>query len=251
MIRESFAIGDPPDIEIRIESGRVEIHEGPGGSVDVRADGATAGIIVEQIGNSIVVATDPVATWSDRGAVSVVITTPAGSDLKIAVASADVSVGVDVDRVDLKSASGDIEIRQVGTMVAKTASGDVRIEEVKRSLRFTSASGDIEVDRAAGSVVVSTASGDIVIEDCEATLEVNSASGDTRVERFTGRNANFKAMSGGASLGIPSGSSVDLDVSLRSGRLIVPDSERRQGPAERTISISARFVSGDLVIDRV
>ncbi len=155
-------------------------------------------------------------------------------------------------KAEIKTASGDIEMESVQTLVVKTASGDTQVEKVERALRYSSASGDLTVEALGpGSAAISTASGDVVIARCEAILDVNTASGDVHVSRFTGRSANFKAMSGGASLGIPSGSSVDLDVSLRSGRLIVPDSERRQGPAERTISISARFVSGDLVIDRV
>ncbi len=248
MIRENFAIGDLPDIEIRIESGRVELHEGPAGKVDVEVDGS--GMIVEQRGRSVLITNDPVSPWTSRGSVSVVVVTPAGSDLQIAVASAQVNVRVDLDKVDFKSASGDAELQRLGTMVAKTASGDVSIVEVKRSLRFSSASGDLDVDRASGSVSISTASGDVSIRDCDATFEANTASGDVHLGDFRGKSASFKTMSGSVSLGIPGGSNVDLDANLLSGKLFLPDTEPRPRPPERHISIKAKLTSGDLTIER-
>lgn len=252
MIHKTFEVDGPPDIEVRIESGRVEVRRGQPGRVDVEVDTTASNFIVEQRGNSILVSSDKSTSWLSRGSAYAVIEAPEGSDLRVNVASAQIQADLTLERVDLKSASGEIELGNVETLTAKTASGDMRVERIGRALRFNSASGDLLVEESAsGTVGVSTASGDVLINDCDATIDINSVSGDTTVRRFTGRSANFKAMSGTIDLGIPRRTEVSLDVNLLSGKLRVPDPEPTQEEPERHVSIRAKLVSGDLRIDRV
>jgi DUF4097 and DUF4098 domain-containing protein YvlB len=252
VIQKSFDVDGPPDIEVRIESGRVEVRRSESGIVDVSVDTGSPDFIVEQRGNSILVSSDQTRSWSSRGSAFVAIQTPEGSDLRVSVASADIRVDVALGKVELKSASGDMEIGNAETLEVKSASGDLRVDRVTRSLRFSSASGDLLVTGAvAGNVGISTASGDTNINDADATVEINTASGDTRLHRFTGRSANFKAMSGTVDIGIPRRTEVSLDANLLSGRLRLPDPEPTQGEAERQTSIRAKLVSGDLTIERV
>lgn len=253
MIHKTFEVDGAPDIEIRIESGRVELRRGERpDAVDVRVDTQTSGFVVEQRGNSILVSSDKTTSWLSRGSAYVVIEAPAGADVLVGVASAQIQADLPLGKVDLKTASGDIELDSVDSLTAKTASGDMRVGRVGRSLRFTTASGDLLVDEApAGSVSVSTASGDIMIEDCEATLDVNTASGDVHVRRFTGHSASFKAMSGTIDLGIPRRTEVSLDANLLSGKLRLPDPDPSQEEPERQMTIRAKLVSGDLRITRV
>lgn len=253
MIHETFSVDGPPDIEVRIESGRVELRRGERpDAVDVRVDTQASDFIVEQRGNSILVSSDKTTSWLSRSSAYVVIETPAGADLRVGVASAQIQADLPLGKVDLKTASGDIELDTVDSLIAKTASGDMRVGRVGRSLRFTTASGDLLVDRVpAGSVNVSTASGDIAIQDCEANLDVNTASGDVHIRRFTGHSASFKAMSGTIDLGIPRRTEVSLDANLLSGRLRVPDPDPGQEEPERHMTIRAKLVSGDLRINRI
>ena len=249
MIHETFSVDGTPDLEIRIESGRVEVREGPAGKVDVKVDTKSPGFIVEQRGNAILVSSDKSSSWLSRGSAYVVVETPPGSDLRVGVASASVEADLSLGKAEIKTASGRIDIDSAETLVVKTASGDLDVRSVSRALRFASASGDLRVgDYAGGSVVASTASGDVHIEHTNATLEMNTASGDAYITRFDGRSANFKAMSGDIDLGIPAGSNVDLDVTLLSGKLRLPDTEPRGGPPERQMSIRAKLVSGDFTI---
>lgn len=250
MIHKTFSVEGTPDIDVRIESGRVEVQRGDGQQVDVQVETRLPGFIVEQRGNSIVVSSDREAGWLSRGSAYAVIRTPPGADLRVSVASAPVDIDVDLGKVDIKTASGDVEVGKVETLVVKTASGDLHAEEITRSLRVTSASGDVRVEKAEGTVVVSTASGDVHIEKADATVDVNTASGDSYIHRFTGRSANFKAMSGTVHLGIPKGTTVELDVSILSGKLRLPDSEERREAPVRRMTIRAKMVSGDLVIER-
>jgi len=250
VIHKTFSVDGLPDIDIRIESGRVEVHESAPGQVDVTVDTKLPGFIVEQRGNSILVSSDRDAGWLSRGSAYVVVETPPGSDLRAGVASASVTIDVDMGKVDIKTASGDIDITAAETLVTRTASGDLHAERVVRSLRVASASGDVRVEEAGGTVVVSTASGDVHIEKSDATIDMNTASGDAYVRQFTGRSANFKAMSGRVDLGIPSRTTVDLDVNTLSGKVRLPDPEPRQGEPERHMSIKAKLVSGDFNIER-
>jgi DUF4097 and DUF4098 domain-containing protein YvlB len=169
----------------------------------------------------------------------------------VAVASAQVTASVALGKVDIKSASGNIELGEVDVLTAKTASGDLEVESVSRGLRFTSASGDLRVvDHVGGSVVISTASGDVHVEHADGTLEMTSASGDAYVERFEGRSAAFKAMSGDVDLGIPERTRVELDINTRSGKVRLPDPDPGRKPPERHMDVRAKLVSGDFTIKR-
>lgn len=252
MIHKTFTVEGTPDIDIRIESGRVEVHRGEANQVDINVDTDLPGFIVEQRGNSVIVSSDENESWSSRRSAYVVIATPEGSDLRVSVASAPVTVDVPVGKAEIKTASGDVDVERANTLVVKSASGDLDVGVVVRALRYATASGDLRVTGSVGgTVVVSTASGDVVIEKTDATIELSSASGDAHISYFAGRSATFKAMSGAIDLGIPEGTTVDLDVSLLSGKLRVPDPDVRTGPAKRQMSIRAKLVSGDLTISRV
>jgi DUF4097 and DUF4098 domain-containing protein YvlB len=251
VINETFEVDGPPDIEVRIESGRVEVHRGDPGTVKVAVDTKIPDFIVEQRGNSILVSSEQTMSWLSRSSAYVVIDTPEGSDLRLSVASADIRVDVPLERVDLKTASGDMELMSAETLEAKSASGDLQIERVGRALSFSSASGDLLVPGAVtGSIAVSTASGDIDIDDADGNVAISTASGDTRLRRFTGRSATFKSMSGSVDIGIPRRTEVSLDANLLSGKLRLPDPEPTLEPPERQTSIRAKLVSGDLLIER-
>ncbi|HEX6302061.1 MAG TPA: DUF4097 family beta strand repeat-containing protein [Acidimicrobiia bacterium] len=252
MIEKTFEVDGPPDIEVRIESGRVEVHRGESGSVTVTVDTKTPDFIVEQRGNSILVSSEQTMSWLSRSSAYVVIQTPEGSDLRVSVASADIRADVALEKANLKTASGDIELESAETLEVKSASGDLQIERVGRALSFSSASGDLLVPGVvSGSITISTASGDIYIDDADGNVAISTASGDTRLRRFTGRSATFKSMSGSVDIGIPRRTEVSLDANLLSGKLRLPDSEPTQEDSERQTSIRAKLVSGDLIIERL
>lgn len=249
MIHKTFSVEGTPDIEVRVESGRVEVSEGTSGTVDVRVDTKAPGFIVEQRGNSILVSSDKNSSWVSRGSAYVAIVAPAGTDLRVAVASAPIYADLALGKVDIKTASGDIELGSAETLTAKTASGDLDVSSVDRALRFSSASGDLRVaGHVGGSVVVSTASGDVHIDRTDANIDMSTASGDAYIDYFTGRSASFKAMSGDIDLGIPPRTNVDLNVSLLSGSLRLPDPSERKEPPERHMSVKGKMVSGDFTI---
>lgn len=251
MIHETFTVDGTPDLEIRIESGRVQLREGASGTVDVKVDTNREGFQVEQRGNVILVSSDKSSSWLSRGSAYVVVETPPLTNLVVSVASASVDADVELDKVDIKTASGDIGLTKTGRVSIKTASGDLAVEVVERSLSFTSASGDLRIsERVGGTVNISNASGDVYIEESDATIDMNTASGDAKIRNFTGASAYFKGMSGSIDIWIPAGTEVDLDVNLLSGSLRVPDPDPDPTPPARQMTIRAKLVSGNLNIHR-
>lgn len=249
MIHKTFSVDGSADLEIRIESGRIEIMPGAAGVIDVKVDTKMNNFIVDQTGNSVLVSSDKSTSWWSRGTASVLVEVPEGTDVNIGVASARVSSAVPLGKVNVRSASGHIDLVSAETIAVKTASGDLDVEKVERSLRFTSAAGDLRVTkRASGSVKASTASGDVHIEHADGSLQTSTASGDVYISYFEGREASFKAMSGDIDINVPPRTKVSLDASVMSGKLRLPDTPARKEPPLRHMTVNAKTVSGDFTL---
>lgn len=252
MITEEFAYSGTPEIEVRIASGRVEITHGEPGTISVEVDTPNPDFVVEQRGNLVFIASERDSGWLSRGSDFVRVTMPPGGEARVTTASARVDCEPHMSRMDVKTASGDVEVESVEVISVKTASGDVGLGDISTSLRVNTASGDVFVrGECEGSLSCNTASGDLHIERCSGTIDVNAVSGDTYVRRFSGNQANFKSMSGSIELGIPEGTRVDLDVNTLSGKLRTPPKKESSVPVERHMSVRAKLVSGDLTIERL
>lgn len=251
MIERRFSVGSGPRLDLSIPSGRISIEEGPPGEVgirleapdpdsyEIRQSGDT--VTVERVGQS----------WSSRGSTRLRVTSPAAADAHLATASADIEASVDLGRVTVATASGDVRLRSVAELDAKTASGDLGLVGSAGDLRVRTASGDIRLAGAGGRFEVSTASGDVAAAHVAGSARVSSASGDIRIDRFEGDDAEIKTMSGDVRIGLPAGTRVSLDAHCLSGRIHRPEARSSPDEAARTVRVTARTVSGDIVIDRV
>lgn len=251
-IEREFEVDGLPEIDVRIQSGRVELVRGEPGRVRVTVDTSDRDFVVDQSGDLILVSSDRSTSWLSRGSAFVVIEAPESSDGVIATASARVESQIPLGHLEVKTASGDVEIDSAQTADIKTASGDARIGSTKKTLRFKSASGDLLVSgKCEGTATFASASGDIHINEADAALDLNTVSGDVFITRFGGQKAGLKSMSGNIRLGVPAGTKLDLDASLLSGKLHLPQAQPETTPTRRHMSIRAKLVSGDLLIDRV
>lgn len=251
-IEKAFIVEDIPELDVRIQSGRVEIVRGERGRVKVTVDTSDDDFVVEQRGNLILVSSDKDASWLSRGSAFVVIEAPQGSDVVVATASARVESQIPLGHVEVKTASGEVDIASADTADLKTASGDTRIGHITKALRFKTASGDLLVsDKSEGAISIASASGDIHIVEAHGSLDMNTVSGDVLVPRFLGQKAALKSMSGDIRLGIPAGTNVDLDASLLSGTLHLPDAPAEKVETQRYMTIRAKLVSGNMRIDRI
>lgn len=251
MIEQEFAVGRNAEIDVHIHSGRVEVKTGSDRTISVEVDTDDPEFVVEQRGDLIHVSSDKNIRWSARGHAFVVIEIPEGTDATIGTASANIECSGLLGRIEAKTASGEIEIAHAENATIKTASGDASVGTVTGDIKINSASGDARVGECAGKANFAAASGDVHMDVSSGVVNASTASGDITIERFTGRRAIFKSMSGTASIGVPTGTRLDLDATLLSGKLKLPKPGSDTPPSERQMTIKAKLVSGDLTIRRV
>jgi DUF4097 and DUF4098 domain-containing protein YvlB len=249
---KSFSIepGTAPNIELRVASGRADFYPGPEGSVEVDVTGSGAEfVVVEQVGRAIIIREER-RLFGGR-TVNIRVSAPPGSHLDASVASMDICTrGTDLGRVNLHTASGDIDLGTVDDLTARSASGDIKVDKCKSSCQASSASGDVRVHSVEGDFVVSTASGDILAERIEGRSEIKSASGDVRLGCCRGGQIELNSMSGDVSVGIPAGTRVEAQVDTLSGSVRFPPKQSGGNPT-RSTKLRARTVSGDIEVRRV
>ena len=220
-------------IELEGVSGDVILLPGRGGgTVELKAD-ITRGHFepsVEEDGDTLRIREE----WSggsSSGEVEWTIYVPSGtSRIEINTASGSLTAEGIAARIDLSTASGDIELIEVdlerGSHLS-TASGDYEIENMRidDDVSFSTASGDIHLSdlEIGDDVKFSSASGDVECNGCRGYLDLSSASGDVTVKN--------SSMDGPGSFSSASG---DVFVHL--------DEMPRDG-------LSASSASGDVVFD--
>jgi DUF4097 and DUF4098 domain-containing protein YvlB len=251
VIVQEFGVGRSAEIDVHIHSGRVEVKTGGDRTISVEVDTDDPGFVVEKQGDLVYVSSDKSTRWSARGHAFVVIEVPEGTDVTIGTASAKIECSGPLGRVEAKTASGEIEIDHAESAMIKTASGDASVATVTDDIKINSASGDARVGKCEGKANFASASGDVHVDVGTGTVNASTASGDITIEQFTGRRAIFKSMSGTTIIGVPTGTRLDLDATLLSGKLKLPKPVSDTPPSERQMTIKAKLVSGDLTIRRV
>lgn len=254
MIEQSFSVDRSPEIEISCSSGSLTVESGAAGTVQVTIDSRhPEAWRVLQSGNSVTVSYERGLLEFDRGGgrARIRIVTPDGSSLRANTASADVRAVLDLDRVTIASASGDVLLGDVRTAEIKTASGDITLGQVEDDLTARSASGDIRADSVGGDTSVITASGDVGVDRAEGSLSASSASGDVRVGRYLGEDLESSTMSGDLIVGLPPGRTVKLNARTLSGSVRLPERKPSSEMAVPVVSVRLKSVSGDITIRRL
>ncbi len=258
-MEKSFEVGSDGALDVRIASGKIEVKRGREGVIVIRGRGDTENLVVEQHGSTVWVSSEPRSTQISKRihigvgrSVYLSIEVPDGIDIDVNVASADLECDPVSARLNVNSASGDIRFTDTGDLTVKTASGDVHGRTVSGKLNFVSASGDLHIDSIGDRASVSTASGDIQIGEARGPITTSTMSGDVEVRRFGGDDFAAKSMSGSIDIGIPAGSSVDLDATTLSGDIILPEpQDAPSGTLAGSVDLKVKLVSGDLKVRRV
>jgi hypothetical protein len=250
MSQFTFSVGSPPSLDVRVTSGRLSLGPSAAGEVIIDVSGSGAEfLVVEQSGDTVSIREER-RLFGGR-TVNIRALVPGGANLEAAVASLDILARVDLGRVVVRSASGDVHLGEVSTAEVKSASGDVKVETCTGRCEITAASGDVKVQRAAGDLAVSTASGDITVERAEGRLEVKTASGDINIGSCSGPSVEATSMSGDVELGLPEGTRVEAEIDSLSGDVVLPTRSPPNGETNRNLKLRAKTVSGDVVVRRV
>ena len=241
---ETFNTPGPVMLSLRIPSGTIELEATETDETQVRVDrkrGAldSGELVVEMHDKAgrqeVVVHSRRSGFRMKERSYKVSVRLPAGSDLEVATASADLTAKGRFGSTDVKAASGDIHLDEVdGTLRAHTASGDIAIGSAGGDAVIRSASGDVELGEAGEGVRIQTASGDMSLGSVsKGEIKLQSASGDVEV-------------------GVRSGSSVFIDATSMSGDMR-SDLDVADGPggnSDPDVEIRAITMSGDVTIRR-
>lgn len=169
----------------------------------------------------------------------------------------DVDVELDVPTsvsVRFRTASGDLN----GSMTIKaldvaSASGDARLDGVSGDAHFNSASGDLFLGDVGGALESKSASGDVAVGDVSGDVNVQNVSGQVTMKIVAPVNAKINSVSGDVIVALRTGLLVDLDASTLSGDLssdIALDDHGKSDHTEATLHLKVRTVSGDVRIRR-
>jgi hypothetical protein len=183
------------------------------------------------------------------------VSCPKGAELDIRTKSADVDARGEYGAVDIKTASGDIQVEHVADAEVKSASGDVHFGAVGGSLDVKTASGDVHAASVERDANIQLVSGDVYIADARGSISANTVSGDQRFEAVLEGRLELRAVSGDIGVGIRRGSRVFIDANTVSGSTSsefelsdVPSAPPTEhGPL---VEVFAKTVSGDVRIER-
>ncbi|GAA0719491.1 DUF4097 family beta strand repeat protein [Dactylosporangium roseum] len=146
------ASGDRLTVRFPQNAGTTVIQSGRGfRSVSVNSVGgvfiAGDNFGVIQAGGGVFVNGRPVSggTFVSMSPVHVVARVPSGSSIGVNTISGDVGVVGDLDRADVNSTSGSVELGAVRDVDVRTVSGSISVERVSGRARLNSTSGSIDV----------------------------------------------------------------------------------------------------------
>jgi DUF4097 and DUF4098 domain-containing protein YvlB len=207
-----------------------------------------------------------------RTSVTVEVSMPERSDMKVVTASADVDVTGIIGSADITTASGDVTTDDISSEVrAKTASGDVTVGNVGGELRmatasgnlrcsgvadrasFSSVSGDVEIGLAEDRLDVKTTSGNARLGELDNGADVTNVSGDVRVLSLSEGTLRVRSVSGDVAVGVAEGVELHVDAETMSGRVhsdIPLDDAPARGHSGKRAEVSVRTVSGDIEMER-
>jgi DUF4097 and DUF4098 domain-containing protein YvlB len=191
----------------------------------------------------------------DRAQLRLRITCPHGAALDVRTKSADLRARGEYGAVEVKTASGDVQVDQAEEMHIKSASGDIRLNHVRGDLDAQTASGDVQCDVVDGDVHAQLVSGDLRVGEARASVTANTVSGDQHFEAVQQGRVDLKAISGDVSVGIRSGSRFYVDANTVSGdtssEFELGDTPTQEADADAPlVEVFAKTVSGDVRIER-
>lgn len=277
VFKQTYETQEAPELELRVAAGEIVLDSHDGTQVDVeieplddaaaemldavrvefREGGARPRLVVDvpekrKARLTIEHGERTFGFFNRTPSFAVRVTCPHGADVSVRTKSAEFESRGRLGALDLKSASGDVEVHEVdGRTVIHTASGDVELGRSGGALEVNAVSGDARVGHAEAEARVNTVSGDIDLRRADGGVELNSVSGDQRLAVSGGGSVALQSVSGDLDVGIVAGIAVWLDVRSMSGDT-TSDLESSDGPAGDgpSIELRANTVSGDIRIHR-
>ena len=250
MIRhEQWTVGERPSLDIRVPVGIIEVRVGDAGIVQLSLESAAAADFeITAVGDRVTVRHP--SRWSMRGrSCRLQVTVPAGTDVSVDAASAEVRLTGHFGVVRAHTASGDIDVESALRLEVATASGDIAVGDIAGDAAVSSISGGCRVKRIGARLEATITSGDLRADRIEGDLKVGTTSGSTHIGHCGGSEIVIRSISGDVRLGLPTGIRVDADIATVSGRVHLPEPSPTPGE-RRPVCLKLKTVSGDIRIER-
>ena len=234
-MQKSFAVTGPAELEVRLNSGEIEIEAvDDATSVDVE-------LIAYDEESQLLVDEARVELREHHGRPQVVVDVPQKRS--------GFSLGNLFSRQGI---SCRVRCPEGSLLTTRTRSADLLVRGAIGGMNIATASGDVEADRVLGGVNVNTASGDVRIGSADDNVTVSTVSGDQEHGAVMRGNVSAHSVSGDVHIGVRRGSKVFLDCSTVSGDTsseleVSPEAPATDGPL---VEIRAKTVSGDIRIAR-
>jgi Toastrack DUF4097 len=206
---QTFHTPTPPELEIRVPVGRIDIETIDGEESTVSVEGADKLVeqtAIELIGNRLSVKFRKKLFWGadfGRTHLDVRVRVPHSTAVLISTASAGSKLRGRFGSVSAKSASGDL-------VVDGEVEGDTDVRNV---------SGNLQVGTVGGELVAQTVSGNIAAGAVAGNVTAKSVSGNVRVDSAREGTFNAQSVSGDIAVGVPEGTNLDVDAASASGKL--------------------------------
>ncbi|MFF4189370.1 DUF4097 domain-containing protein [Streptomyces sp. NPDC001691] len=256
-----FAAGDRLDTTVEVRP------RDPEKSLDVRAAKETE---VSYSGGSLIVKTPKPRTSLRRpGVVDVTVELPAGSDIEMTGAWAQVSGEGRLGEVRVKNSAGDVRFESTGPLRLTASHGAVTVERVEGAAEITTSTGSVRVGTVEGAATLKNSQGTTTVGSVFGELRVNGANGDIDIARagdsVTATTAHgslrvgevvrgtvqLETSYGAIEIGIREGTAAWLDATSSSGQVrnMLPPSEA-PGTSEDSVKVRARTRHGNIDIVR-
>lgn len=177
---------------------------------------------------------------------------PAGSNVEVRTASADVTVTGAAGRADIVTGSGEVTLdRADGAATVRTASGPIRLGPALSGLELRTGSGDVEVSSLSGSVTLATGTGDIWLGATSGEILVRSGSGDLSVAEAASGKLDLITGSGEIRVGVRPGVAAEIDLSSSAGKVSSELDVAMEAPeGEIPLQVRARTGSGAAIVTK-
>jgi hypothetical protein len=159
----------------------------------------------------------------------------------------------DCDDADVKSGAGEIEVGAVaGSVEATTGAGRVKLGRVGGDARVKTGMGSVSLTGAAGEARFTTGRGSIRVGEVGVAVDAHTASGDIDVGRAAHGSVRARTVSGRVTVGVPRGVAALLDISTVHGR-VSSDLQSGGPPAEgeARVQLTLSTVSGTVTVAHV
>ncbi|MFF6776962.1 DUF4097 domain-containing protein [Streptomyces sp. NPDC012637] len=203
------------------------------------------------------------------GSVDVTVELPAGSDVDVTGAWAQVLGEGRLGEVRVKTSAGDARLDTTGPLHLTASHGSITVDRVEGAAEITTSSGSVRVGlvdgpavlknshgsttvgAATGELRVSGANGDIDIRRAEASVTATTAHGTLRVAEVARGTVQLETSYGAIEVGVREGTAAWLDVSSGAGQVRnTLTSSGAPEEAEDTVKIRARTKFGNIDVLR-